>query len=1136
MQINAFYPGVSKFKICPKLLLIMKLTTFILMIALVQASASVVAQRINLKQHNQPLAAALKIIKSQTGYVFLSNDFDPASEMVTVNLHNATLVEAMSACLNQVNVIYNIVDKTILLSKKSRYFQKQADIIIRGIVKDENGVAIPGASVRLKGTQIVAATDINGSFSITVPTEAAVLVISYVGYLTGEVTVGAQKTIAVQLRPDNTALEEVAVVGFGVQRKVSLIGAQSTITGAELKQPVASVTQSLAGRLAGVVGVQRSGEPGRTSADIFIRGIATFGGNSSSPLVLVDGVERTIDNIDPEDIESFTVLKDASGTAVYGVRGANGVIIVRTKTGKVGKPQILFDYNEGVTTFTQRPELTDGITYMNLANEASLGRGLPVAYTQDYINKTASLADPLLYPNVDWIDALFKKYSHTRRANLNASGGVDNAQYYISLAYYNETGYLKTDDLAQYNSDLNFKRYNFTSNLNLKLTGTTKLDLGIQGYVSTGNYPSINTADIFRSALDASPVAYPIMYPGGFVPGQSSNGGFRNPYADLTTRGYRTEFDNLLNTNLRLTQDLQFITEGLTATAMVSFDSKNSNDVNRSKRQSTFFPVNVPGTNSPYKADGTLNLQQTFTSTQNYLGYDPSRDGNRQFYNEAAVNYDRAYGKHRVSGLALGYSIDQTYPFAGDFTSSIPFRQIGLAARATYSYNDRYFAELNIGYNGAELFSPRNRYGTFPAFGLGWVPSNEQFFKPLLNVINFLKFRYSDGKTGIGRIANSSLVGRRFAYLTLVSDGATGYQLGKNFNNPGGIQVSDYGVDIRWAESRKQDLGMEIKTLNNNLSLIVDLFKEKRTGIFLQRQSIPGYVGLVSQPYGNLGIVDNRGIDLTLDYNAKLGQVDVGFHGTFTYTRDKLIEDDLPPQPYPWMNRRGNNILSRYGYQALGLFTSQADIDGSPVPGSKSLVKPGDIKYADLNGDGLINSFDQTRIGRGDVPNKVYGFGVNVGYRGFGLSTFFQGISGADIALGGSAIQPFNGNGGLSNAYAIISDRWTPDNPRQDAFYPRLAFGQDQNFNNVQNSSWWIKKVDFIRLKSAQLSYNLPKDLSKKLHVGNTAIYLIGANLFTWSGFKLWDPELNTNNSNSTADGSRYPINATLSLGLNVKF
>ncbi len=1008
---------------------------------------------------------------------------------------------------------------------------KQADIVVRGIVKDEKGLPLPGASVKVKGTLISTATDVNGSFSITAPSASSVLVVSFIGYDSKEITVAGQRTIAVQLTPSSNALEEVAVVGFGTQRKVSLIGAQSTINAKELKQPVASITQSLAGRIAGVVGVQRSGEPGRSTADIFIRGIATFGGNSSSPLILVDGVERSIDNIDPEDIESFTVLKDASGTAVYGVRGANGVILVRTKVGKVGKPNIFFDYNEGVSTFTKRPKLADGITYMNLANEASVGRGLTAKYSQDYIAKTASGVDPLLYPNVNWMDQIFNKYSRNRRANLNASGGVDNAQYYVSLAYYNESGFLKTDDLSQYNSALDFKRYNFTSNLNLSLTGTTKLALGIQGYASNGNYPGENTQDVFNSAFDVSPVEYPVTYPGNFIPGRSSNGGFINPYADLTRRGYRTEFKNQLYTNLRLTQDLKMLTPGLNATAMVAFDSYNENFIKRSKRESTYFIQNVTGTNSPYKADGSLNLIQTYTSGGNYLSFNPDRAGNRKFYTEAALNYDRAFGKHRVGALLLGYTQDYTNPFAGNFTSSIPERQVGLATRATYSYDDRYFAEFNFGYNGSELFAPSNRYGSFPAFGLGWIPSAEKFWEPLKNMISFLKFRYSDGITGIGKIN-----GRRFAYLTLVSDNPNdpdniaGYQLGKNFNNTGGISVTDYGVDIRWAESRKQDLGMEIRTLKDNLYLIVDLFKERRTGIFLQRQSIPGYIGLVNAPYGNLGVVDNRGIDGTLEYNFKAGQVDIGLRGTFTFSRDKLIQDDRPVQPYPWMSHIGDNILATYGYIAEKLFDSQAEINASATPGSKALVKPGDIKYKDLNGDGLISDYDKTKIGRGDVPNKVYGFGLSASYKGFAISTFFQGISGADRMLSGSGIFPFNGGGGLSNAYNIVTDRWTPENPSQNVFYPRLAYGEDQNFNNTQPSSWWVKDMSFMRLKSAQLSYNLPQTFGQKIHLKNVAVYLIGSNLLTFSKFKLWDPELLTSN------GSRYPLTSTLSLGLNVRF
>ncbi|MES2652802.1 MAG: TonB-dependent receptor [Bacteroidota bacterium] len=1054
------------------------------------------------------------------------------TRLISNQLIKREMIYCLSVCLLALNFVSFSVyaDGDSIVGKKAIEFENidQADIIIRGIVKDELGTPFPGVGVKVKGSLTTAVTDINGSFSISVPSEAAVLMFTYIGYEAKEVTVGNQKNLSVQMTPSDNKLEEVAIVGFGTQRKVSLIGAQSTVNAKDLKIPVASVTQSLAGRLAGVVGVQRSGEPGRSSADIWIRGIATFGGGSSAPLILVDGVTRPISNIDPEDIESFTILKDASGTAVYGARGANGVILVKTKTGKVGKPSVFFDYNEGLSTFTRHPEALDGVTYMNLANEAiARNPATPPKYTADYINKTQAGAEPLIYPNVNWMNELFEKNSSLRRANLNASGGVDNAQYYVSLAYYNEGGFLKTDDLAAYNSQMNYKRYNFTSNLNLKITGTTKLDLGIQGFAASGNYPGETTESIFGSALDVSPVEYPKLYPNGLIPGRSSNGGFRNPYADLTRRGYRTEFNNQLYSNLRLTQDLNGLVKGLTATAMIAFDGTNSNSIKRSKRESTYFLRDV---NNPFKADGSLDLITSFTSTANYLSYEPARGGNRKFYTEGAINYDRAFGKHRVGGLALGYTEDRSEPFAGDFTSSIPFRQVGVAVRATYSYDDRYFAEFNLGYNGSETFEPSRRYGTFPAFGIGWIPSNEKFWEPMKKAISFLKFRYSDGKTGIGDI-----VGRRFAYLTLVSEGVSGYQLSRGYNNPntGGINVSDYGIDVSWADSRKQDLGMEVRTLNDNLYLIVDLFKENRTGIFLQRQSIPGFVGLTNQPYGNLGVVDNRGFDATLEYNLKLGKVDVGLRGTFTYNKDKLLNDDRPVQPFPWMTRVGNNILSRYGYIAEKLFDTQEEITASATPGSKASVKPGDIKYKDLNNDGLINQNDVTRIGRGDVPNKVYGFGVNISYKGFGLSTFFQGVHGADIMLGGSGIFPFNGGGGLSNAYSIATDRWTEANPSQDVFYPRLGYGEADNTNNTLESSWWVKDVNFLRLKTAQLSWNLPQNFAQRIKLKNAAIYMIGTNLFTISSWKLWDPELNTG---GRANGNRYPQTSTVSLGLNVKF
>lgn len=1038
---------------------------------------------------------------------------------------NERLDYVLEKLLQHKSLGYAEVNNIVVISKLAapKAAMARQEVVVSGVIKDENGHPLPGVSVAVRGVSTMTTTDANGRYKIIVNSATDVLAFSFIGYETAEVVAGSQTTINVQLKVASKSLGEVAVVGFGTQRKVSLVGAQSTIRPAEFKQPASDISSMLAGRIAGVIGVQRTGEPGKGSADIWIRGISTFGGgNKATPLILVDGVERSINNISPEDIESFTILKDAAGTAVYGVRGANGVILLKTKTGKVGKPQIYFDYNEGVNSFTKRPEMLDGVTYMNLANEASTTRNHNPVFSEETIEKTKNNTDPLLYPNVNWMDAVFNKYGHTRSANLNASGGVENAQYYVSLGYYNESGFLKTDDLEKYNSSLKYNRYNFTSNLNLKVTKSTKLDVGLQGYFSNGNYPGINTHDIFQSAMDASPVVYPVMYPGGFVPGRSANGGFRNPYADLTRRGYRNEFRNQLYSNIRATQDLKSITEGLSATAMFAFDVFNQNYITRSKREDTWFP----DMNNPYKPDGSLNLLKTFTGNQ-YLGFDKNdgdRQTTRQFYTEAAINYDRAFGKHRVTGLGLFYTSDKTNTLAGDFINSIPERYLGLAGKAAYSYDDRYFMEFNFGYNGSELFAPENRYGFFPAIGLAWVPSNERFFEPLKNAISFLKFRYSNGNTGLGSAEE------RFLYITKLNDNDRGYTFGKGFNEGKGISISRYASDVRWSVSNKQDLGIELRTLNDRLLVNVDVFKEHRTGIFLQRASNVDFMGLDNQQYGNLGAVENKGLDANLEYNARIGNVELSVRGNITWNQDKVLEDDRPPQLYPWMEHRGNNILARYGYIAEGLFADQADIDKSAVPGSRSQVKPGDIKYKDLNGDGKINSSDVTKIGRGDVPAMVYGFGLNLAYKGFNIGFLFQGISDADRMLQGSAIIPFNGGGGESNAYSIATDRWTPENPRQDAFYPRLAYGEAENVNNTQASSWWVKDVSFIRLKSAQIAYNLPSSLLQRIGVRNSSVYLQGINLLTFSKFKLWDPELNTDN------GSTYPNVRTISLGVNLKF
>jgi len=996
-------------------------------------------------------------------------------------------------------------------------------ILVRGTVIDETGGPLPGATVREKGTSNGVAADVEGEYKIRVSGSDAILIISSVGYIPKEETVGGRQEVNISLNEKVQELDEVVVVGFGEQRKVSVVGAQSTISSEDLKMPVANVNQLLAGRISGVIGVQRSGEPGRSGADIWIRGLV-FGG-SSSPLVLVDGVERDMSTLDPQDIASFTILKDASGTAVYGVRGANGVVLITTKKGRVGKPQIALDYSEGITSFVKLPQMADAKTYMEARNESKTTRGQQPEYPEEYMKKTLSGEDPELYPNVDWMKTLFKDFGHVRRANMNVSGGSDFLKYYGSLSYYDESGLLNTDGVkSNYDLDLRFRRFNVTTNVKMDITKTTELEVGIRGYFTNFTNPYIGAHRVFETAFATAPTEFPLEYTGGFIPGKNPNSGNRSPWADLTRRGYYTNFSNNLNSNVQLTQNLNFLTPGLKAAAMFSFDALNEYDTHRQLREATY----QPDLNKPRNDDGSLNLSRTFQGDGDYLGYNRYNRGNRRYYSQTSLTYDGKFDVHRVGALALFYTDDYLDPFAGDIISSIPRRYLGLAGRVTYSYDDRYLIEGNVGYNGSELFTPKNRYGAFPAIGVGWVISNEKFFAPLKKAISYLKIRYTDGITGIGIIGD-----RRFAYLTLMNDNAEGYRFHRNFDHTSGMRVREYGSDIVWAKSHKQDLGVEFKLHEDHLSVIVDFFRDSRTGIFLKRETVPRYLGLVSNPWGNLGEFENKGIDGSMIYNHKIGKVEVSFRANATYNQDKIINNDQPKPKYEWMDRRGTNVIARFGYVAEKLFETQEEIDDikTGVPGDRSQVLPGDIKYQDLNGDGLINNYDERRIGRGDVPYLVFGFGFNVGYKGFNLGAFFTGQRGADIMLWGDGIRPFANGSGVTNIYSNITDRWQESNPRQNVFYPRLASGTDKNRNNSHGSTWWLRSTDFMRMKTFELNYKFPSSALKNTFKGVTA-YFQCFNPLTFTKFDLWDVESTMNGGN----GGRYPNIRSYNLGLLFNF
>ena len=1104
---------------------------------------------LSVSMSNSTLREVLKTIEKSSQFVFFYlDDAVNLERKVSIDSKNKNIEEILSELFEGTSCTYRISDRQIFISGKAPASteQQQNKRKISGRVTDIKGEPLIGVNVTVDGDANGSITNMDGLYEIFVTKKSVVLKFTYIGFKTSEIRTNASTNIYdVTLEEQVNELEETVIVGYGTQRKISNIGAQSSMKMEDIKTPSASLTTTLAGRLAGVVAVQRTGEPGKDAADIWIRGISTP--NTSSPLVLVDGVERSFNDIDPEDIESLTTLKDASATAVYGVRGANGVILIKTKPGKVGKPTVSADYYESFTRFTKMVDLADGITYMNAANEAMRNDGIATKYTEDQIRNTIAGKDPYLYPNVDWLKEIFNDWGHNRRVNVNVRGGSEKVAYYASVSYFNETGMTVTDkNIDTYDSKMKYSRYNFTTNLNIDVTPTTKVEIGAQGYLGEGNYPAISSADLYNAAMSISPVEYPKMFfvnGEAFVPGTSTNNNFNNPYSQATRRGYDNLTKNQIYSNLRVTQDLDMLTKGLKLTAMYAFDVYNEIHVHQDRAESTY---NFLDTSVPYDMNGQPILQRIYEGS-NVLSYKQETSGNKKTYLEASLNYDRTFNDdHRVSALFLFNQQSKLLYPKGTLEDAIPYRMMGIAGRATYSWKDRYFAEFNIGYNGAENFSPKHRFGTFPAFGVGWVVSNEKFWQPLSKAVSFLKIRYTDGKVG-----NSEVSDRRFMYLDQMKEnGDYGYKFGPNGTKWSGYETVNMAVDLIWEESRKQDLGIDLKLFNDDLSIVFDLFKERRENILLKREhSIPSFLGYnTSAPYGNIGIIENKGFDGTIEYNKRINKDWViALRGNVTFNKDKWIQGELPEQKYEWMNQYGHNINGVKGYVAEGLFT-QAEIDDmarweslsdankaitpKPFASQFGTVKAGDIKYKDLNNDGQIDAYDQTYISRGDVPTTVYGFGFTVGWKDLSVGMMFQGVAGAERVLNGSSINPFNGGGGSGNLYSNIDDRWTEENPDQNAFYPRLSYGSEttSNINNFQKSTWWVRNMNFLRLKTLQISYNLPKPWVNKVHLKNAAVYVMGTNLFTLSRFKLWDPELNTDN------GASYPNTTSYSVGINFTF
>ena len=1067
------------------------------------------------------LKELIRQIEAQTSYKvsYQGNLADNITIKADPSKHNVE--ELLADALRGTGISYVIRYNTIILTQEQPRAEaaqqaSQTRHIAGRVIDAETKEPIIGATVWVKDSALGTNTNVDGAFDYTFTGHYGYIAVSYIGYQTQEFPVTNLPKV-IELSAGNE-LDEVVVVGYGTQKKASVVGSIASVSVNDIRMPTAKISNNLAGQLAGVISVQRSGEPGASST-FWIRGISTFG-SSTTPLVLVDGIERDLDLVDIEDIKDFSILKDAAATAIYGVRGANGVILITTREGIVGKPQINIRFEAGMVQPTKVPDMLDAVQFAELWNAAA---GSEV-YTPEVIQKYRDGSDPDLYPNVDWVDYLYKDLSFNERVNVNVTGGGNTAKYYISGGFYNEDGLFARDNMKEYNTSVFYRKFNFRSNVEVQLHKYTKLNVNLATTFERKNEPGTLTSNsggtgIWNYAIKSAPNVFPAVYSNGLLPGPGANNG-ENPYVLLTQTGYREKFYNTAQSLFSLTQDLgDWVTKGLTVTVKGSFDAKNYNHLARIKTPPQYMA-------SGRDEFGDLILQQTVVGTDN-LTYAESHSGYRSVYLEASVNWARSFGKHDLSALFL-YQQSQRNDVGIDKSEpelALPYRHQGIAGRITYSYDNRYFIEGNFGYNGSENFSPGKRFGFFPSVAAGYVISNEKFFEPVRGVIDLLKIKASYGIVGNDKIGTGDNV-RRFIYNGTVNSSGS-YYFGTRPHISTSIQMGDWpNPNVGWEEAHKLNVGVDL-SLFSKLKISADYFKEKREGIFLQRQSIPVYVGLSTQPWVNIGKMRNSGVDASLEYHQTIGQdLHLTVRGNFTYARNMIVDQDQPDYKYLYMNRTGQARYQTFGLVAAGLFRDQADIDAWPKQ-SFGDVEPGDIKYLDLNGDGVVDSYDVKPIGYTNVPEIVYGFGFSLQWKAFDFSAFFQGVGHVNFSTRTDQTQGFIArNSREANLFSDVYDNyWTPE--RLDAKYPRLFIGT--NNNNNQNSSFWMANGRYMRLKNLEIGYTLPKRISQKMAMQNMRVYLSGVNLFTFSPFKLWDPDLQTGATN-------YPNNRIINIGLTIGF
>lgn len=956
--------------------------------------------------------------------------------------------------------------------------QAQESIVVTGVVTDKNKEPLVGVNITVGDmVGLGTITDINGKYKIKMEPYHR-LIFSYIGFDKVEVLVKEQRVINVAMQESEASvIDEVVITGTGAQKKLTVTGAVTNVNVADLKvNPTGSISNALAGNVAGVLAMQTSGQPGQNSSEFWIRGISTFGA-SNAALVLVDGFERNLDEINIEDIETFVVLKDASTTAIYGSRGANGVILITTKHGKAGKINIDAKVETTYNTRTITPDFVNGYNYASMINEARITRAQEPLY-QPYELEILRLGlDPDLYPNVNWKDVLMKDGAMTYRGTVNMNGGGATARYFVSASYIEEQGMYKTDENLRkdYDTNANAKRWNYRLNTDIDITKSTLLKVGVSGSLKKVNEPGLG-GDIWHSIMGQTPISIPLVYSNGYIPAYGT-GNQTNPWVLATQTGYNEVWENKIQTNVTLEQKLDFITKGLSFVGRFGYDTNNKNNIKHEKWPEQWKAQRFRDEN------GELVFERI--STEQKMRISSGASGERLEFFEAILQYDRGFKEHHLGGT-LKYNQDSkimTVNIGDDIKKSIPRRHQGLAGRVSYNWNYRYFADFNFGYSGSENFATGHQFGFFPAFSVAWNIAEEPIIKKSLKWMNMFKLRYSYGKVGNDNFGDNV----RFPYMYTIGSGGgyqwADYNYDKNFG--GKIYTDLASNNVTWEIATKHDIGVDLSLFNDKFTATIDYFHEQRDGIYMTRDHLSSMIGLNGKrPKANVGSVLSEGFDGNFAYKQKVGDVNLTIRGNMTYSKNEILERDEAYNVYEYQMDEGHRVDQAKGLIALGLFKDYDDIRNSPRQDFGS-VQPGDIKYKDVNGDGVINDGDRVAIGATTKPNLIYGMGISAQWKGLDVNLHFQGAGKSTFFIDGPSVYAFS-SGTWGNILSdLVENRWidssisnNPATENPNASYPRLSYGGSGN--NFRQSTYWLRNGSYLRLKTLEIGYSLPKSMVNK--------------------------------------------------------